>query len=152
MKKLLILAAGVAGYVLGSRAGRERYDQIRDQTQKVWNSPTVQSGVDHATDAAKQAASAAGTAAAGAASNAASAAGAKVAEVVKGSDDDTSDEPSDATPSATADDAPTAGLSDDLAARDGIVAEAPPVPPSPAVTTPPPAGDLAAESEEAERR
>ncbi len=99
MNKLFIAAAGVAGYVLGTRAGRERYDQIRTQTQKVWNSPTVQSGVDHAADAAKSAASAAGSAAADAASSAASAAGSKVADVVKGHGSDdarVSTDPADA--------------------------------------------------------
>lgn len=88
VNKLLIAAAGVAGYVLGTKAGRERYDQIRTQSQKVWNSPTVQSGVDHAADAAKSAASAAGSAAADAASQAASAAASKVSEAVHRSSDD----------------------------------------------------------------
>lgn len=89
MNKLFVVAAGVAGYVLGTRAGRERYDQIRTQSQKVWNSPTVQSGVDHAADAAKHAASAAGSAAADAASQAASAAASKVSDAVhhRGEDD-----------------------------------------------------------------
>ncbi len=35
--------AGVGiGYVLGSRAGRERYDQLVAQARKFWESPTVQ--------------------------------------------------------------------------------------------------------------
>lgn len=82
VNKLLLAAAGVAGYVLGTKAGRERYDQIRTQSQKVWNSPTVQSGVDHAADAAKHAAASAGSAAADAASQAASAAASKVSDAV----------------------------------------------------------------------
>lgn len=137
MNKLLIAAAGVAGYVLGTKAGRERYDQIRTQSQKVWNSPTVQSGVDHAADAAKNAAGAAGSAAAEAASNAASAAGAKVAETVKNhrSDDD-------APAGVSADPAdPSFATTDDL---DAELAEADTeVPSSPSVTTPPTAADLA---------
>lgn len=87
VNKLLILAAGAAGYVLGTKAGRERYDQIRQQTQKVWNNPTVQDGVGHATDAAKTAAASAGTKVAEGASAAASAATGKVAEMRN--DDDT---------------------------------------------------------------
>jgi len=31
-----------AGYVLGTRAGRERYEQIRDKAQQVWQRPQVQ--------------------------------------------------------------------------------------------------------------
>lgn len=40
--KILTLAAGLAtGYVLGSRAGREKYEQIVAQYQKVSNHPSV---------------------------------------------------------------------------------------------------------------
>lgn len=84
MKKLLVLAAGVAGYVLGTRAGRERYEQIRTQSSKVWNSPTVQHGVDEAGEAAKKGAAAAG----GKVADAASSAGAKVVSAVKNDDED----------------------------------------------------------------
>ncbi len=34
------------GYVLGTRAGRQRYEQIKKATEKLWNTPTVQQGVD----------------------------------------------------------------------------------------------------------
>jgi hypothetical protein len=34
-----------AGYVLGTRAGRERYEQIKTQAEKVWNLPPVQKQV-----------------------------------------------------------------------------------------------------------
>lgn len=142
MNKLLIAAAGVAGYVLGTKAGRERYDQIRTQSHKVWNSPTVQSGVDHAADAAKSAAGAAGSAAADAASSAASAAGSKVVDAVKShrSDDDTSSngvsaDPAD--PSFAIDEVADPQLDADLAEADTEV------PSSPSVTTPPTAADLA---------
>lgn len=128
VNKLLLAAAGVAGYVLGTKAGRERYDQIRTQSQKVWNSPTVQSGVDHAADAAKGAAAAAGSAAADAATSAASAAAHKVTDAVRHRGDDGAPAPADDEP--TTDDA-------DLAAADVEV------PSSPAVTTPPTAADLA---------
>jgi hypothetical protein len=141
VNKLLIAAAGVAGYVLGTKAGRERYDQIRTQSQKVWNSPTVQSGVDHAADAAKSAAGAAGSAAADAASSAASAAGSKVVDAVKSvrSDDASSDgvsaDPAD--PSFAIDEVADPQLDADLAEADTEV------PSSPSVTTPPTAADLA---------
>jgi len=45
-----------AGYVLGTRAGRERYEQIKEQAQKVWNLPPVQKQVDKAKDFGKSAA------------------------------------------------------------------------------------------------
>lgn len=56
MKKLIILVAGGIGYVLGARAGRERYDQIRSMTMKVKSNPTVQSAARQATGAAAAAA------------------------------------------------------------------------------------------------
>ena len=43
MRGKLIFATGVGvGYVLGTRAGRERFDQIIAQARKTWESPTVQ--------------------------------------------------------------------------------------------------------------
>ena len=45
-----------AGYVLGSRAGRERYEQIKEQVQKVWNLEPVQEQVGKAKEFAKSAA------------------------------------------------------------------------------------------------
>ena len=45
-----------AGYVLGTRAGRERYEQIKDQALKVWNLDPVQEQVAKAKDFAKSAA------------------------------------------------------------------------------------------------
>lgn len=44
-----------AGYVLGARAGRERYAQICEQAGKVWRLPAVQAQVDKAKDAGKSA-------------------------------------------------------------------------------------------------
>lgn len=41
-KKATILAAAATGYVLGARAGRERYEQIKGQAQKVRRDPRVQ--------------------------------------------------------------------------------------------------------------
>jgi hypothetical protein len=45
-----------AGYVLGTRAGRERYEQIKEQAAKVWNLPPVQRQVDKAKEFGKSAA------------------------------------------------------------------------------------------------
>jgi hypothetical protein len=43
MPNKLIFITGVGvGYVLGTRAGRERFDQIVAQARKFWESPTVQ--------------------------------------------------------------------------------------------------------------
>jgi hypothetical protein len=41
--KATFLAGFATGYVLGSRAGRERYEQIRRATQAFAHNPTVQS-------------------------------------------------------------------------------------------------------------
>lgn len=54
MKGKVGLVIGLAaGYVLGSRAGRERYEQIKAQALKVWNLDPVQEQVDKAKDFAK---------------------------------------------------------------------------------------------------
>lgn len=51
MKGRLLFAAGLAaGYVLGTRAGRKRYDQIAAATNKVWQSPGIQKQVHAAED------------------------------------------------------------------------------------------------------
>lgn len=52
MSKIFLVAAGAAGYVLGARAGRERYEQLADQAQKVWANPKVKQTRQQATDAA----------------------------------------------------------------------------------------------------
>lgn len=43
--KLLFLAGAAAGYVLGARAGRRRYEQIRETATRLWESPGVQKQV-----------------------------------------------------------------------------------------------------------
>ena len=53
MKKLTILLSGAVGYVLGSRAGRERYEQIKGVAGKVKDNPTVQEKTQQAVDTAK---------------------------------------------------------------------------------------------------
>lgn len=44
--KLLFVSGAAVGYVLGTRAGRKRYEQIKGAAQSVWNTPLVQQGVD----------------------------------------------------------------------------------------------------------
>lgn len=48
--KLLFVVGAALGYVLGSRAGRARYEQIKTVSGKVWNSNGVQKGVHVAED------------------------------------------------------------------------------------------------------
>jgi hypothetical protein len=40
--KLMFITGLAAGFVLGSRAGREKYEEIRASAKKVWDNPTVQ--------------------------------------------------------------------------------------------------------------
>ena len=71
MKKLMLLVAGGVGYVLGTRAGRERYEQIKKAATRFKEDPRVQEKAHQAADLAKDKApvvkdkvtSAAGTAA-----------------------------------------------------------------------------------------
>ncbi|MEU3162989.1 YtxH domain-containing protein [Streptosporangium sp. NPDC006930] len=61
MRYRLMLGVGFAvGYILGSRAGRERYEQIKRLAQRVSDNPTVQetaglmgAKVSQATDVAR---------------------------------------------------------------------------------------------------
>jgi hypothetical protein len=59
MKKLPLLAAAAVGYVLGSRAGRERYEQIKTSARRVSQNPKVQEVAHKAQDVATQQAAAA---------------------------------------------------------------------------------------------
>ncbi|QAY59233.1 hypothetical protein ET475_03980 [Microbacterium protaetiae] len=54
--KVGLVVGLAAGYVLGTRAGRERYEQIKEQAEKVWNLPPVQKQVDKVKDLGKSAA------------------------------------------------------------------------------------------------
>lgn len=54
--KIGIVVGLAAGYVLGSRAGRERYEQIKSQYLKLWNTDPVQKQVAKAKDLGKTAA------------------------------------------------------------------------------------------------
>ena len=54
IKRLPLLIAGGIGYVLGTKAGRERYEQMRSTFDKVKNDPRVQEKAHQATDLAKE--------------------------------------------------------------------------------------------------
>ena len=47
-KKLTLLVAAGVGYVLGARAGRERYEQIADGARRVAGNPKVQAAAGRA--------------------------------------------------------------------------------------------------------
>ena len=52
MRKMTALIAGGIGYVLGARAGRQRYEQIRGTALRVKSNPKVQQAADVAKEKA----------------------------------------------------------------------------------------------------
>ncbi|HLL63475.1 MAG TPA: hypothetical protein VK401_10525 [Propionibacteriaceae bacterium] len=57
LKTVLVAAtAGGIGYVLGTKAGRARFEQLRGQAQDFIKSPTVQDTVANLSDTVKQSA------------------------------------------------------------------------------------------------
>jgi hypothetical protein len=54
VKKLMLLVAFGLGYLLGARAGHERYDQIMGMLLRVRDDPRVQQKAHQAVDLAKQ--------------------------------------------------------------------------------------------------
>jgi hypothetical protein len=74
MKKLILIAGIGIGYVLGSKAGRERYEQIRRSATKVAHNPAVQSAAGKAQETVVTQASAAAEAVKDTVSSAASSA------------------------------------------------------------------------------
>jgi len=54
MKKLMILAAAGVGYVLGTKAGRQRYEQLRSAARDLKNDPRVQEKAHQAADLARE--------------------------------------------------------------------------------------------------
>jgi hypothetical protein len=47
MKGKILFVAGLGlGYLLGTRAGREKYDELKSAALKVWNDPRVQKQVE----------------------------------------------------------------------------------------------------------
>lgn len=60
MKKVLVVAVGAAAYVLGAKAGRERYEQlmtrageIRTRAERLWRDPRVQEKASQASELVK---------------------------------------------------------------------------------------------------
>ena len=51
--KLMFLAGAAVGYVLGTRDGRGRYEQMKSQADALWNDPRVQEKVTQAGQAVK---------------------------------------------------------------------------------------------------
>ena len=49
-RRIMFVAGATIGYVLGARAGRRRYDQIKAATDRLWNDKHVQSGVGQVVD------------------------------------------------------------------------------------------------------
>jgi hypothetical protein len=56
IKKLTLLVAFGGGYVLGAKAGRERYEQIRQTANQVKDDPRVQQAASRAEDLVRDAA------------------------------------------------------------------------------------------------
>lgn len=44
--RIFFVAGAAVGYVLGARAGRRRYEQIKGAADRVWNDRNVQKGVN----------------------------------------------------------------------------------------------------------
>jgi hypothetical protein len=57
MAKLGVLVGFGAGYVLGARAGRQRYDQLVGRAQELWRDPRVQRKAARAHDVVQEKAS-----------------------------------------------------------------------------------------------
>ena len=53
MGKASFVVGVAVGYVLGARAGRKRYEQIKGQAARIWHSEPVQHRVGDATQAVK---------------------------------------------------------------------------------------------------
>ena len=60
MSRLLVVTVGAAAYVLGARAGRERYDQISALARRLWRDPRVQKKASQAVDVVRDQAPKAG--------------------------------------------------------------------------------------------
>jgi hypothetical protein len=102
MAKLKMLVAFGAGYVLGSRAGRERYEQIVDKAQGAWRDPRVQRKAHQAQGMVQEKASQAGDVIAEKAGQAASQASSAVKDKLPGGDGSTSASATVTTPTPTA--------------------------------------------------
>ncbi len=55
MKNKVVFATGMAvGFVLGSRAGRDSYEKIKNRANQLWNDPKVQEKVSGTTETLKK--------------------------------------------------------------------------------------------------
>lgn len=63
--KVTFLAGAAVGYVLGARAGRERYEQIVQLARRGWEDPRVQQAVGDVEQRAAEAAKSGGSGLAG---------------------------------------------------------------------------------------
>ncbi|MEC3994119.1 YtxH domain-containing protein [Actinacidiphila sp. DG2A-62] len=57
MHRLTFITGALVGYVLGARAGRERYEQLRAAAQKVAQNPAVRNTAESAVQQSRSAAS-----------------------------------------------------------------------------------------------
>lgn len=46
--KLTLLAGAAIGYIIGTRAGRERYEQLKSSVNRAWKDPRIQDRVNEA--------------------------------------------------------------------------------------------------------
>lgn len=89
--KLKFLVGLGAGYVLGTRQGREQYDKIVDKAQTLWRNPKVQDAADKVQHVAEEkvggnSSSSSGSSSTGSSSSTASASGSEFGSRASGSD------------------------------------------------------------------
>lgn len=56
MRKVMFVLGAAVGYVLGARAGREKYDRMRDAVRRFMDNPKVRHGMDSAGHSGRHAA------------------------------------------------------------------------------------------------
>ncbi len=106
-KRIAFVLGLGAGYVLGAKAGRQRYQQIVGKAQDVWQNPNVQAKADQAQHLAKEKAGQAGSAVAGTVKEKAGTVGSSIADKVTRSSDESSG--SSSTSSSTGSSTPVPG-------------------------------------------
>jgi hypothetical protein len=50
MSKIVTLAVAAAAYVLGAKAGRQRYEKIRTGAERIWSDPRVRNKTQRAAE------------------------------------------------------------------------------------------------------
>lgn len=80
MYRLTFLAGAAVGYVIGTRAGRGRYDEMKQHADALWHDPRVQEKVSTASQTVKEKAPEVGSKIAGVAGQATAAAKEKVGD------------------------------------------------------------------------